>query len=121
MALAMQYTFTCTCRLLAGYESGFESHAFAGELEIEELAEYFRECDLYPPQTDIDEAFDIVFRGSNLSRQPSEFCSNIPLNVDFTCIQTSCSVPTRKRVIPNEAHTSRVLNVVFHFSFFCTM
>ena len=46
-----------------GYESGFESHAFAGELEIAELPEYFRECDLYPVQSDIDEAFDIVFRG----------------------------------------------------------
>ena len=47
-----------------GYESGFESHAFAGELEIAELPEYFRECDLYPVQSDIDEAFDIVFRGN---------------------------------------------------------
>ena len=46
-----------------GYESGFESHAFAGELEVVELPEYFRECDLYPVQSDIDHAFDLVFRG----------------------------------------------------------
>ena len=33
-------------------------------MEIAELPEYFRECDLYPVQSDIDEAFDIVFRGN---------------------------------------------------------
>ena len=49
--------------VFTGYESGFESHAFAGELEFDELDIYFRECDLYPAQSDVEEAIDLVFRG----------------------------------------------------------
>lgn len=46
-----------------GYESVFEKKAFAGEMEFEELDQFFRECDLYPSQSEIDEAVDVVFQG----------------------------------------------------------
>ena len=46
-----------------GYENVFEKRAFGGELELQELIEYFHECDLYPTAMQLDEAFDSVFRG----------------------------------------------------------
>ena len=41
----------------------FEKRAFGGELEVQELMEYFHECDLYPTAMELDEGFDSVFRG----------------------------------------------------------
>lgn len=51
------------------YESVFDKKAFAGELEFGELDQFFRECDLYPSQSEIEEAVDVVFRGQASSKK----------------------------------------------------
>ncbi|XP_067661240.1 uncharacterized protein [Haliotis asinina] len=48
------------------YESVFEKKAFGGELELCELDQFFKECDLYPSQAELDEAVDVLFKGKGL-------------------------------------------------------
>ena len=63
--------FFSTCNyndnLFPGYESVFDKKAFGGELEIAEVESFFKECDLFPSQAEIDEAIDVTMhgRGSN--------------------------------------------------------
>ena len=45
------------------YESVFEAKSFNGELEIAELTDFFKDCDLFPSKTDIKEAMDLIYRG----------------------------------------------------------
>lgn len=52
--------------LCAGYESVFEKKAFGGELELCELDQFFKECDLYPSQAELEEAVDVLFKGESL-------------------------------------------------------
>ena len=49
---------------LSGYESVFEKRAFGGEMDIEEMPDFLKECDLYPAQTEVEDAIDAVFRGN---------------------------------------------------------
>lgn len=51
------------------YESVFDKKAFAGELEFDELDQFFRECDLYPSHMEIEEAVDVVFQGQASSKK----------------------------------------------------
>jgi hypothetical protein len=46
-----------------GYESVFDKKAFGSELEVGELEVFFKECDMYPSASEIDEAIDVVFHG----------------------------------------------------------
>lgn len=50
----------------AGYESVFDKKAFGSELEVIELESFFKECDMYPSASEIDEAIDVVFHGKNI-------------------------------------------------------
>ncbi|ELT87132.1 hypothetical protein CAPTEDRAFT_227327 [Capitella teleta] len=50
------------------YESVFDRKAFGGELELSELPEYFKECDLYPAQAEIDHGLSLIFRGQPLKQ-----------------------------------------------------
>ncbi|CAH1778109.1 unnamed protein product [Owenia fusiformis] len=47
------------------YDSVFEKKAFGGQLEVNDLPSYFKECDLYPSNTEIEEAYDKMFKGKN--------------------------------------------------------
>lgn len=58
----------------AGYESVFDKKAFGSELEVIELESFFKECDMYPSASEIDEAIDVVFHGKDYQL----FYSNIP-------------------------------------------
>ena len=49
--------------VVAGYESVFEKKAFGGELELGDLDSFFKECDLYPSQAEIEEAMKATIRG----------------------------------------------------------
>ncbi|CAC5422787.1 unnamed protein product [Mytilus coruscus] len=51
------------------YESVFDKKAFAGEMEFSELDQFFRESDLYPSQSEIEEAVDVVFQGQASSKK----------------------------------------------------
>ena len=48
---------------MAGYESVFEKKSFGGELEHGDIEAFFRECDLYPSQAEVEEAMDVTMRG----------------------------------------------------------
>lgn len=41
----------------------FDKKAFGSELEVGELDAFFKECDMYPSTSEIDEAIDVVFHG----------------------------------------------------------
>ena len=41
----------------------FEKKAFGGELELGDLDSFFKECDLYPSQAEIEEAMKATIRG----------------------------------------------------------
>ena len=41
----------------------FEKKSFGGELELGDIEAFFRECDLYPSQAEVDEAIDVTMRG----------------------------------------------------------
>lgn len=58
----------------AGYESVFDKKAFGSELEVIELESFFKECDMYPSASEIDEAIDVVFHGKDYQLH----YSNIP-------------------------------------------
>ncbi|XP_060065291.1 uncharacterized protein LOC132545613 [Ylistrum balloti] len=45
------------------YESVFDKKAYGGELEVTDLDQFFRECDLYPSRTEIDEGIDVILQG----------------------------------------------------------
>ncbi|VDI84090.1 Hypothetical predicted protein [Mytilus galloprovincialis] len=51
------------------FESVFDKKAFAGEMEFSELDQFFRESDLYPSQSEIEEAVDVVFQGQASSKK----------------------------------------------------
>ena len=51
------------CCDYTGYESVFDKKAFGSELEVIELESFFKECDMYPSASEIDEAIDVVFHG----------------------------------------------------------
>ncbi|XP_059149561.1 uncharacterized protein LOC131936546 [Physella acuta] len=51
------------------YESVFEKKAFGGELELSEVPAFFKECDLYPSQEEIDEAMDVTLHGQAIKRE----------------------------------------------------
>eukprot|EP00105_Crassostrea_gigas_P007572 XP_011421859.1 PREDICTED: uncharacterized protein LOC105324435 isoform X8 [Crassostrea gigas] len=50
------------------YESVFDKKAFGSELEVIELESFFKECDMYPSASEIDEAIDVVFHGQQVKR-----------------------------------------------------
>ncbi|XP_061169939.1 uncharacterized protein LOC133179172 [Saccostrea echinata] len=50
------------------YESVFDKKAFGSELEIGDLESFFKECDMYPSASEIDEAIDVVFNGQQIRR-----------------------------------------------------
>lgn len=43
----------------------FDRKAFGGELELTDLEQFFRECDLYPSISEIEEALDVVLHGKS--------------------------------------------------------
>ncbi|XP_035828438.1 uncharacterized protein LOC101855375 [Aplysia californica] len=45
------------------YESVFEKKSFGGELEQGDVEAFFKECDLYPSQAEIEEAMDVTMHG----------------------------------------------------------
>ncbi|RUS76824.1 hypothetical protein EGW08_015410, partial [Elysia chlorotica] len=47
------------------YESVFEKKSFGGELEHGDIEAFFRECDLYPSQAEVEEAMDVTMRGQS--------------------------------------------------------
>ncbi|XP_064607645.1 uncharacterized protein LOC135472195 [Liolophura sinensis] len=47
------------------YEMMFERKAFGGEIEVCDLPKFFKECDLYPSQLEMDDAVDVVIRGQD--------------------------------------------------------
>ncbi|GFN84968.1 abnormal spindle-like microcephaly-associated protein homolog [Plakobranchus ocellatus] len=51
------------------YESVFEKKSFGGELEHGDIEAFFRECDLYPSQAEIEEAMDVTMRGQSAKRE----------------------------------------------------
>ncbi|KAK6172529.1 hypothetical protein SNE40_016164 [Patella caerulea] len=53
------------------YESVFERRAFGGELEMGDVDQFFKECDLYPSQAEIEEAREIICRkpGQTLKKE----------------------------------------------------
>ena len=57
----------------------FDKKAFGNEIDLSELASYFKECDLYPAQPEIDEAVDAVFRGG-YSGTRYMLCSEVGIN-----------------------------------------
>ena len=44
----------------------FDKKAFGSELEVIELESFFKECDMYPSASEIDEAIDVVFHGEKM-------------------------------------------------------
>ena len=42
----------------------FDKKAFSSELEIDELLSFFNECDLFPAQTEIQDAITAMFKGT---------------------------------------------------------
>ncbi len=50
---------------MTGYEDVFSSKAFGGEMDMQELIEYFHQCDLYPTASELDDAMHVVFRGEH--------------------------------------------------------
>ncbi|GFS11314.1 abnormal spindle-like microcephaly-associated protein homolog [Elysia marginata] len=50
------------------YESVFEKKSFGGELEHGDIEAFFRECDLYPSQAEVEEAMDVTMRGQSSKR-----------------------------------------------------
>ncbi|KAK3099265.1 hypothetical protein FSP39_001865 [Pinctada imbricata] len=50
------------------YESVFDKKSFGNELELIELEAFFRESDLYPSASEIDEAMDVVLHGHDVKR-----------------------------------------------------
>ena len=57
-----------------GYESVFDKKAFGGELERGELEAFFKECDLYPSQAEIEDAMDVTMRGKYFNAPRSMLC-----------------------------------------------
>ncbi|XP_069129454.1 uncharacterized protein [Argopecten irradians] len=51
------------------YESVFDKKAYGGELEVTDIDQFFRECDLYPSKTEIDEGIDIILQGQTNKRR----------------------------------------------------
>ncbi|KAF6029011.1 IQCM [Bugula neritina] len=51
------------------YESVFDRRAFGGELEEDEIVQFFRECDLMPANHEIEHAIDLVFKGKPRSKK----------------------------------------------------
>ena len=51
-----------------GFETSFEKRAFGMEMDPSELLQFFRDCELSPSITEIDEAVDAVFRGTQKQR-----------------------------------------------------
>ena len=49
--------------VVSGYESVFDKKAFGGELELGDLDSFFKECDLYPSQAEIEEAMRVAIKG----------------------------------------------------------
>ena len=47
----------------SGYESQFDKKSFADELELSELENFFRECDLYPSNSELEDGIDVIFQG----------------------------------------------------------
>ncbi|XP_021364043.1 uncharacterized protein LOC110457203 isoform X3 [Mizuhopecten yessoensis] len=45
------------------YESVFDKKAYGGELEVTDMDQFFRECDLYPSRAEIDEGIDVILQG----------------------------------------------------------
>lgn len=43
----------------------FEKKAFGGELERGDIESFFKECDLYPSQLEIEEAMDVTMHGNS--------------------------------------------------------
>lgn len=52
--------------IVSGFESQFDKKAFGSELELTELEAFFRECDLFPSCTEIDEGLDVTTKGTFL-------------------------------------------------------
>merc|ERR1712226_1064864 len=50
------------------YESVFDKKSFGNELDVAELPDYFKECDLYPGGAEIDESMDALFRGQPIKK-----------------------------------------------------
>lgn len=48
------------------YESQFDKKSFADELELSELENFFRECDLYPSNSELEDGIDVIFQGRSL-------------------------------------------------------
>ena len=59
--------------LFLGYESQFDKKAFAEELELSEIVNFFRECDLYPSNAEIDEGIDVIFQGKTGTKLAQNF------------------------------------------------
>ncbi|XP_013402255.1 uncharacterized protein LOC106167906 [Lingula anatina] len=51
------------------FESVFDKISFGGELELEDIPQYFKESDLYPAKSEINEAMDSVFRGKSMKNK----------------------------------------------------
>ncbi|XP_070198029.1 uncharacterized protein [Littorina saxatilis] len=65
------------------YESVFDKKAFGGELEHGDTDSFFKECDLYPSKTEIEEAMKIALKGETLSRKSSGLKRQEILDVVF--------------------------------------
>ncbi|XP_060596380.1 uncharacterized protein LOC132750419 isoform X2 [Ruditapes philippinarum] len=50
------------------FESQFDKKAFGSEMEQSELEAFFRECDLYPSRTEIEEGLDVTTKGQSLKK-----------------------------------------------------
>lgn len=50
--------------IISGFESQFDKKAFGTEMEQSELEAFFRECDLYPSHTEIEEGLDVTTKGT---------------------------------------------------------
>ena len=52
--------------IISGYESQFDKKSFAEELELSELENFFRECDLYPSSAELEDGIDVIFQGKRI-------------------------------------------------------
>lgn len=63
----------------------FDRRAFGGELEEDEIVQFFRECDLMPANHEIEHAIDLVFKG----RQPIMLQKTDFMFICFVCLFTT--------------------------------
>lgn len=63
---AEDQTYTLLRLLFLGYEDVFSRRAFGGELDEDELVQFFKECDLMPANHEIAHALDLVFKGKSI-------------------------------------------------------